>query len=87
MIGKAEVELPETMPVRTVKEAIHDHSNRAVQLMQMLSSCNVHTLSVTVPAHTWRPDIAHKLFHTRDCSVLIKTLYCQPQRAYQQQQA
>ena len=34
MFGKAEVELPESMPVGTVKEAIHDHSNRVVQFMQ-----------------------------------------------------
>jgi hypothetical protein len=37
----------------------------------MLSSCSVHTLSVTVPAHTRALDIAQKLFHTRDCPLLV----------------
>ena len=52
----------------------------------MLSSCSVHTLSVTVPAHTWAPIFAHKLFRTRDCLLLVLNK-SQPQRAYQQQQA
>jgi len=33
-LAKAIVESPEAMPVRTVKEAIHDHNNRVVQFMQ-----------------------------------------------------